>query len=80
MGAIFLHNLKGRLRCRKDGTLAYTGELVSYENYTRKYNAMIGVTCNSSPYFHHRLKRFSYAYCILHGICEDCALWELARS
>ncbi len=76
----FLHNLKGRLRHRKDGTLAYIGELVSYTNYTRKYNAMIGVSCDSSPYFHQWLKRFSNAYCVLHGICEDCAAWELARS
>lgn len=68
----FRQRLQHQNATRIDGIQARFGELVHYTNYSKIYDAIIGVSCDSSTTFQRWLRLSLRRYCILHQTCRTC--------
>ena len=69
----FEERLRGTERVRSDGVKIAFGNLVDYHNYTRSYDALIGLTCEvGRPYVRRFLESSPTSFCIYHERCQDC--------
>ena len=75
--AYFETYLQGTVRDRTDGTRARFGNIVDFRNYSGKYHAMIGISCDSYNFL--KWMRKPTNYCVLHGISQPLTAEMRAR-